>query len=651
MMRKLFNKPKRTFAIIGAMIAFFIIANIIKIVQTDDLTGYELQDYEDYLSELKDVPSDIEGMSQYDKYMMGLDYKDGSDSDYDGLSDKEEIEVYGTDPLKASSAGDLYTDSYKVQQGMDLFTYCDYTEEIVFAYNECEEVCLSADEPTDFYAVVEDYTDRYSLVDFGIEELYKGYWMYNYNGPVQIDLTKILASNEITLSDVHVWICQGDFITYGVSEFEKCNYTSEGNVITLDYAFDKDLAYFVYIAGDKSIFSSLLVEKGDSQINRASSIEEKDEEGMAIALQFPLIRFFSNNKSGTTLYYYSQNENFKEMIIAEYGSFSKLQEVDKGTVEHLVELFRTNLSSAEDKGNYDGIADVLPLMIFCYQIIEEDATDITLNADDSTIENGDEEERDVYRNYHTTFDPYVDELPFQNFESLYAPGGNCAGISHLTAYLFNTGSMPATGSYNNISWDLTTDEENTTLMDAGLYDYKERDFIDDNSGTSDNYIQTGLSDGEQEFVKMVGAYWTESNDKVKLNDYMMSNGESNDWSLAENMMEYLDNGKILCVGMLLADGTGHEVNVYDYYFNDSDELIFRVYDSNIPQNKRGNLVINCDGACYLLCKEIIRQDGTSSFAYFYWPIEGNYGYMASSNDSLMERHAIVVTDENWNVFN
>lgn len=46
----------------------------------------------------------------------------------DGLTDKEEIEVYGSDPLKASTAGDLYTDKYKVEHDMDVNKKYDYEE-------------------------------------------------------------------------------------------------------------------------------------------------------------------------------------------------------------------------------------------------------------------------------------------------------------------------------------------------------------------------------------------------------------------------------------------------------------------------------------------------------------------------------------------
>jgi hypothetical protein len=69
---------------------------------------------------LKSRNSDIDGWSVYDKLHKGLNPSDGSDSDGDGLTDKEEVEVYGSDPLKVSTAGDLYSDSYKVANGMEV---------------------------------------------------------------------------------------------------------------------------------------------------------------------------------------------------------------------------------------------------------------------------------------------------------------------------------------------------------------------------------------------------------------------------------------------------------------------------------------------------------------------------------------------------
>ena len=39
--------------------------------------------------------SDIEGMTKAEKLSAGMFPEDNSDSDYDGLTDKEEIEIYG----------------------------------------------------------------------------------------------------------------------------------------------------------------------------------------------------------------------------------------------------------------------------------------------------------------------------------------------------------------------------------------------------------------------------------------------------------------------------------------------------------------------------------------------------------------------------
>ena len=629
-----------------------------KVRMDRELIGNDLQEYEEYMKELEAIPSDIEGLSQYDKYKMGLDYRMDSDSDYDGLTDKQEIEIYGTNPLLASTAGDLYSDKYKVEKGMDLFTYYDYEEEIVFSYNECLEVILNADEPADFYAVVEDYTTRYSLNDYGIDTIYKSYWLYNYNGVLQIDLTELYNEYNLKNSDINVWIYQGDFLVYGLSSLETCKFEVQDNKILLDYVFDNDMSYYVFITGEKNRVSALAsVVKNTSSIQLNASTEES---GIAFICGSPVLEQLfgvSGHIYYSELQNTDKNKAFRERTVnfcnkAVLGSditsedVNKVVSTDAASVRDIEKLFRTLLPMCAAKPIGE---ETIFNYIFNYEIYTDEGYE--MSASDSTIGNEGDEEKKQYINYHTSFDPYKDELPFQNFESQYGAGGNCSGISHLTAYLFNTGYFPESGSYEDISWDLSTDSENATLLNAGLYDYKTKSFVDDNSGLFDNFLGEGLSNGEDEFVKMIGACWKEANDRANLNGYVMKNGRTNDWSLAEKMTDYLDQGKILCVGMLLKNYTGHEVNVYDYYYTEVGELIFRVYDSNIPQDNRKGYELNCDDACYLQCKKVIRKDGSSAFTYLYWPIKGNVSYMASSNKNLMEINSIVVTDENWNVFN
>lgn len=623
-----------------------------------DLLGMEVQDYENYMEELKETPSDIEGLSQYEKYKMGLDYRDGSDTDYDGLSDKEEMEIYHTDPLAASSAGDLYTDGYKIEHGLDPNEYKEYDGEVLFEYNECPEVILTADEPSDLFAVVEDYTNRYSLADFGIKDTYKGYWMYNYNGTLQIDVANIIEENNIEISDINVWVYQGDFLVSGISELEKCKYSKDDDVITLKYKFDKNAAYYVYLTGKQSKFSSLLSVTGN--ISSFQEHESSEKSGVAFVCGSPILEQLFGTSGH--IYYSELSDDTENLTFVDrainfcntkiLGSkittedTKKLTATDNLSVKARAELYQSILPMCEAVPEGE---ETVFNYLFNYTVYYDNGYKVS--DGESSGEMGEAGKQQYYNNYHTEFDPYIDELPFQNFESQYATGGNCAGISHLTAYIFNTGSLPTSGSYNGITWDISVDAENKTLTDRGLYDYKGRFFVDENSGKNDNYLGEGLSSGEEEFVKMIGAFWSESNDKADLNEYVLSNGRTYDWSLAEKMMAYLDQGKIICVGMLFKNGTGHEVNLYDYYFTDAGELLFRVYDSNIPQNDREGYRLNCDGACYLQCKEVIRQDGTSSFTYLYYPVKGNTGYLAASATCLMEKNAIVVTDENWNVFN
>ena len=137
---------------------------------------------------------------------------------------------------------------------------------------------------------------------------------------------------------------------------------------------------------------------------------------------------------------------------------SKLTASNNSEIEHMTKLFRKYLPIFELK-SLDNVT--LANYFFDFKVYnDENEIDAKNNGD-----NGDGEQRKYYRNYHTEFDQYTDELPFQNFESEYAKGGNCAGISHLTAYLFNTGSAPASGSYGNITWNLGVDSENLTLTD------------------------------------------------------------------------------------------------------------------------------------------------------------------------------------------
>lgn len=258
------------------------------------------------------------------------------------------------------------------------------------------------------------------------------------------------------------------------------------------------------------------------------------------------------------------------------------------------------------------------------------------------------------------FNKYRDELPFQNFSSEVGGNGNCVGIAHLTSYLYNNKKFPSKGSYKcnvdgkkkKVSWDLSKHKENATLMDKELYDYKYSSFVDEHSAKGNNYLYKNLTKGEKQFKKMIGCCYAQGNDMIDLNDYVMENGARNEYSLIEKMIAYLDKGKILDVFMYMKGGYGHAVNVYGYDYVESGELVFYVYDSNIPRDKCSGYEMNFD-TCILQVKKLENGNGPDTFEYIYLPFKGkeNVTYMATSNWGLMQRNSIVVSDEEWNIFN
>lgn len=620
--------------------------------------GIAVEDYGKYMEGKKDIPSDIDGMSQYDKYAMGLDYKDGSDSDNDGLTDKEEIEVYGTDPLKESTAGDLYTDGYKVKNDLDLFTYCKYAGKVAFEKNMCKEVGLTANVPSDLFASVTDYTDTYSLEGFGIDKIYRGYWIYNYAGSVKIDLEKVFKDNGIGYSDIRVWVIKGAFIVDGVSELEECSYDKEKNVISLNYDFEKSGQYFIYITGKKKMNIGFSIGSNESS--------SKTEKGTGFIYGFPIIEQLFGK--GMHVEYSEMNDESDSKRIArkatnycneKMGSKikasdkKKVKASDKSRMERKSRLFQFFLPFFE----YDPVeGESIFNYIFAYVPYEDNGYDVGNAGSNSENASLNEDEQDKSQG----FNKYRDELPFQNFSSEIGTGGNCVGIAHLTSYLYNNKRFPSKGSYKckidgkkkKVSWNLSKDKANATLMDKELYDYKYSAFVDEHSAKSNNYLYKDLTEGEEQFKKMIGCYYAQGNDIIDLNDYVMENGARNEYSLIEKMTAYLDKGRILDVFMYMKGGYGHAVNVYGYDYTESGELVFYVYDSNIPRDNCPGYEMNFE-TCILQVKKLENGNGPDTFEYIYYPFKGkeNITYMATSNWGTMQRNSIVVSDEEWNIFN
>jgi len=78
----------------------------------------EAKKYQDIIKELMVTDSDLDGLTNDEEKKLGTD-PNKSDTDNDGLLDKDEINIYKTDPLKADTDGDGYTDGYEVRHHMN----------------------------------------------------------------------------------------------------------------------------------------------------------------------------------------------------------------------------------------------------------------------------------------------------------------------------------------------------------------------------------------------------------------------------------------------------------------------------------------------------------------------------------------------------
>ena len=146
--------------------------------------------------ELKNTESDIDGLSLFDKLEMGLEIYDESDSDKDGLTDKEEIEIYNTDPLQVSTSGDLIPDSYKTKMGLDYntkyniedFSFEDYGLKPL--YNAPDNISIDKTDVNNAFASIYE-RERYY---YG-EQSVIGFDFVDVSGEISVDFSNYLTDD------------------------------------------------------------------------------------------------------------------------------------------------------------------------------------------------------------------------------------------------------------------------------------------------------------------------------------------------------------------------------------------------------------------------------------------------------------------------
>ena len=671
MIRKL--KGLLKFAI--SLIVIFVVGRIIWSYAHDDKNEeylmenmYNLSEYEE---SLKGEASDIDGMSKYDKYQMGLDPSDGADSDADGLTDKEEIEVYHSDPTKNSTSGDLYSDGYKVEHNMDLNTYYDFKNDIEFTGNQNNEVILKAENSIDFNAVVADYSGS-TMYNLENKDVIKVYTVFCYTGHITIDLG--LIDPELTADSVNVYVD-----TFDGNDASSVKFTSEENKITLSESYPAGMRYTVYLVKEKPgkktkkatvTFGSVLNEDGKAEggygvlygwfTNLKIKYVETENTEIGEAAKQKLVEAANEilSERHTTI-------SEKDIIATTKEDVNKTIEFSKSlpTLREPFPLITEYNGHVDDFYSYGGV--------YTWYVYEEDV--FGMNAKEKeyrpvTGKSSLSSAKLMNRTFVGGFSPKTDTLNFPNFSTEIGTGGVCAGIAHLTSSLFNNGTLTLTSDtfeYNGktYSFDITQDAENSTLLDRGLSDYKKSSFVKKHKDKN-GYLAKKLSSGEESFATMISRYWQISNAQVDYKKVGLGhagrNGDTKDTytmltydgTVVRSILGQLDNGRICDAYFVVTKrkkiektGTGHAVNIFGYETYQPENpntqgWIFYVYDSNHP-----------DVVGTLTCEIFTNSYGEEYLAY-YLDVPGA-SYIATSNRECLTNvgglNMFVVLDSELNV--
>ena len=252
------------------VIVFFLVKGKGDTVETESHSAPELiggTTFDAYYLELADAPSDIEGMTVLDKMQMGLYQHDGSDTDGDGLTDKEEIEIYGTDPLLASTSGDFLSDGYKVSHNLELTSiydiadYEDATPE--YLWEVPAGLLLEA-------KTLDDYNSKFRAITGLFDDyfnadnkwtVYKTYEIAYYHGNIAINLDDIECGEnpeELTLL-----ISNG----YDYGSANEAPSHVEGNTIYLDMEDVPDAFLLSVVKKNSFEVSSVIDQLGEFNLD------------------------------------------------------------------------------------------------------------------------------------------------------------------------------------------------------------------------------------------------------------------------------------------------------------------------------------------------------------------------------------------------
>ena len=668
-----------------------------------------------YKEELSQQPSDIEGMTKLDKYNIGLSVKDGSDTDGDGLTDKEEIETYKSDPHKKSTAGDLYSDGYKAKNGMDIHKKYDRNpSEVEYPNIATKDIAVKAATTDGANVRIMNVTGVYEDLAVPAEDYYKwaseytiyrDYEVSGFDGELTVDVSGILTEKKDEgLEPKHLRILVST--DPGFQKLSEVSYKMDGNKLTPDIASANTSGYFLMVIARKSLTGHIVSDVKNSKAVKALAGSFAKNESPLDASGDALL----SNRFGIlgsfrivhpVIYYvpYADEDLTNQMLdgmvsmgnqctdATDFVTRSDCKQVTRDELAAKRELYKKFFPDCEVfyDGDYhvkSSAATFKQMVVFSYINYNEELANIDGRGTFEIPETSSPENS-------TLTAPQTSGIPkdflgnetfaFRNFGSAVA-NGNCEGISLFAVTLHNRGEVPSEGTFEfnkitesktgvkELSWNIAKDEDNKTLLDRGLSDFKDKDWTDRHALNDRGKLDYNtLSDSEKEFVNMIGCYWGLGNKMFPTDgEFAYNYGESYvTTDTIYNIIDQLNHGRVVKWGAPLYDGGKrkddgvtltemigyHTMVIYDYSYkrkncisvNGDVEMCnvfyFKVYDCNYPQNDTTNILT------------MIEAPGGNVASYRYDPDPTHGGPVVASHkftSDLQSTGYFEISDEDFN---
>ncbi len=634
--------------------AVCVLAGVVEIYSRIEESKYQdLMDdamYEKFQAELNkryfdyDVSEEsyIPGYTWQDLLDMGLVARDNdkkADSDLDGLSDYDELIVYHTNPAAFSTAGDMYSDKYKVENGLDAQVYLEG-----FVTPNVEEGLNVELEPVDGLNT-QVYMSSYVWDN---DEEQNGYvaaiTIGPYEGNIKCDLSKY-----------------GEGMSAGLVRYG-------GEFIKLKKYIEDDILFFKY-QGNTPATLLIYKKKNESKVKKAVKknemiLPEADEYTYFVSPQH-LWKEEVGVVEGEALYVLygdgNYSEKFRKAVLSlfplttgaaqehyengiinrypyvmgqyteeEYKDFLKYSDVPTGRVEEELNTDKINKWAKEE--------------VFKHKLLafkdEEAFYNWVLGYD---YEKGDIR-MDIQCSYMAdSFTIGEDTFVFPNFQSYIGTDGNCMGLARVMAALYNGENLyPYERSYSgdvDCEYDLYSSVHGT-LFDRYLDDYLNKKYF---KKLGKKMLDSAkLTTEENNFVSFIGMYWLEGNDLfyAKKQYEIVREGQNPKANMLVALSEYLAEGNIAVV-CLLGESGGHAINAY--------EVASCTYDPN-------KFFIHCYDTNYVgetTTIEVYVNKKTDTFSYVYEPSENIRFSSETYSDTLLKSgekcNIIYFCDENMNV--